>query len=224
MLVKTRMSRDPVAVSPDDSLAEALRLTREHRIRHLPVVQDGEVVGIVSDRDVRLAMPSPLAVADSDRADFLHRTPVSRVMTREVVTAGPLETVEDAARLLWRHRIGALPVVDGAGRLIGILSETDILDAFVELLGGAAAASRLEVGLPDRPGELARVLRIVGEELGLNVGSVMVPPMQKGEARRTAILHVSTIDPREAIAALEDAGYQVGWPSLETDLRGGEPR
>lgn len=220
MLVKHRMTRDPLVVSPEQTLADALRLTRARRIRHLPVVQDGAVVGMVSDRDVRLAMPSPLATADPERAAFLHRTHVRAVMAREVATVGPLETVEDAARLLVRRRIGALPVVDGHGRLIGILSETDILHAFVELLGPSGASSRLEVALPDRPGALSRALRIIGEDLGLNVGSVMVPPGPPGQPR-VAILHVATIDPREPIAALRADGFEVGWPTLDGEANAG---
>lgn len=220
MLVKNRMTRDPVVVAPDDSLAYALRLTREQRIRHLPVVQNGELVGIVSDRDLRTAMPSPLTVNDADRAAFLERTQVAEIMTREVVTAGPLDTVEDAATQLCRRRIGALPVVDAHGRLLGIVSEGDILHAFAEVLGAGGPSSRLEVSLSDRPGELARALHILGEELRLNVTSLMVVP-QTQQGRKTALVHVATIDPREAIQALERAGMTVGWPSLEADLRRG---
>lgn len=221
MLVKTRMTPDPVAVRPDDSLADALRLTREKRVRHLPVVADGALAGIVSDRDIRLAMPSPLTVADADRAGFLERTPVSGVMTREVITVGPFDTVEDAAVLLHRHRVGALPVVDAAGRLLGILTETDILHAFVEILGSGGPSSRLEVALPDRPGELSRALRVLGEEQRLNVSGVMVLPGVRPDGTKVAVVHVSAIDPRVAIGALERAGFAVGWPSLEWDLRTG---
>lgn len=221
MLVQDRMTRDPVAVSPDHTLADALRLTREHRVRHLPVVAGGALAGILSDRDVRLAMPSPLGEADADRAAFPGRTPVAEVMTRDVITVGPRETVEDAARLLHRHRIGALPVVDAEGRLLGILSETDVLRAFVELLGIATPSSRLEVALPDRPGELARAMGVLGE-LGLNVTGLMVPPAgRRADGRRVAVVHVNTIDPREAVEALERAGWEVGWPSLDADLRRG---
>ena len=220
MLVKNRMAANPVAVSPGDSLARALQLTREHRIRHLPVVEGGELVGILSDRDIRLAMPSPLAVADPDRAAFLERTTVAEMMTRDVITAGPNDTVEDAARELCRHRIGALPVVDAHGRLLGMVSETDVLQAFAEILSAGGPSSRLEVSLPDQPGQLARALRIVGEDLGLNITSLMVLP-KGAEGRKTAIVHVATIDPREAIEALEAAGAVVGWPSLEADLRKG---
>lgn len=209
------MNPEPLTVGPDDTLAHALRLTREHRVRHLPVVlADRELTGIVSDRDIRLAMPSPLTVADAERADFLERTPVAAVMTREVVTVLPKDTIEDAAKSLYRHRIGALPVVDPAGRLTGILSETDILHAFVQILGGAQPRSRIEIALADRPGQLARAIQIIGEELRLNIVSLVVPS-EAAQTRKTAIVHLSTIDPREAIRSLETAGFQVGWPTLD---------
>jgi acetoin utilization protein AcuB len=220
MLVKHRMSADVWSVQPGDTLAHALRLTREHRIRHLPVVRDGELAGIVSDRDMRLAMPSPLTVPDADRAAFLERTTVEQVMTREVITAGLLDTVEDAAKLLCRHRIGSLPVVDAHGRLLGMITETDVLTAFAEIFAAGGPSSRLEVRVPDRPGELARALGIVGGDLKLNVTSLMVQPRAEDGAK-TTIFHVGTIDPREAIEALERAGFAVGWPSLEADLRRG---
>ena len=220
MLVKHRMTADPVSVSPDDTLADALRLTREHRIRHLPVVRDGVLAGILSDRDLRTAMPSPLEAEDAERAARVGDTPVSGIMTAEVITAGPHDSVEDAAKLLCRHRIGALPVVDAHGALLGILSESDVLDAFVEILGPAGASSRLEIALPDRAGELARAMRVIGEEHGVNVCSLMVPPGEP-EAPRVAIVHVSTIDPRHLIAALQAEGFRVGWPSLEYGVREG---
>lgn len=213
------MHRDPFTVTPDDTLAHALQLTRRHRIRHLPVVlQGGALTGILSDRDIRLAMPSPLTVPDQERASFLERTPVAAVMSREVITVPPVETIEDAAKLLYQHRIGSLPVVNARGELEGILTETDILHAFVQLLGGAERASRLEVALPDRPGELARAIRVVGEQLRLNLVSVVLSPAPV-RGGKTAVLHVATIDPREAVNALEEAGFEVGWPSLDWDLR-----
>ena len=222
MLVKNRMHADPVSVTPGDTLAQALRLTREHRIRHLPVVRGGELVGILSDRDIRTAMPSPLEVEDAERAALLAGTSVREVMTAEVITTGPFDTVEDAAKLLCRHRIGALPVVDAHGRLLGMISESDVLTAFAEVLSAGGPSSRLELSISDRPGELAGLLHVLGDELKLNVTSLMVLPRGEG-GRKTAIVHVDTIDPREAIAALERAGAVVGWPSLEADLRRGMP-
>lgn len=224
MLVKHRMRSRPITVTPDDTLAHALRLTREHRIRHLPVIiATGELVGILSDRDIRLAMPSPLTVSDEERAGFLESTPIGAVMTREVITVSKLETIEDAARTLHRHRISSLPVVNARGDLEGILTETDILHAFVHLLGSSQGCSRIEVLIADRPGDLARALRIVSEQIGLNIVSLMVPSGAIGEPR-TAIINVATIDPREALGALEQAGFQVGWPSMENDLRSTVPQ
>ena len=220
MLVKNRMHADPVSVTPDDTLAQALRLTREHRIRHLPVVRGGELVGILSDRDIRSAMPSPLEIHDAGRTEAVAEIPVAQVMTAEVITSGPFDTVEEAAKLLCRHSIGALPVVDAHGRLLGMISETDVLTAFAEVLSAGGPSSRLEISISDRPGELAGLLHVLGDELKLNVTSLMVLPRGEG-GRKTAIVHVDTIDPREAIAALERTGAVVGWPSLEADLRRG---
>jgi acetoin utilization protein AcuB len=218
MLVKNRMTRDPVAVPADATLGEALRLMREHRVRHLPVVEGGEVVGMLSDRDLRLAMPSPLGMESAEDVAAAEGTPVADVMARGAITVGPFDTVEDAAVRMRRHRVGSLPVVDAGGALLGILTETDILQAFVEILTASGPSSRLEISLPDRPGELSRAMRVIGEELMINVNSVMVTG-RDAEGRKTAVVHLATIDPREAIAALERAGVRVGWPSLENDLR-----
>jgi acetoin utilization protein AcuB len=220
MLVRDCMNRELLTVTPDDTLAHALALTREHRVRHLPVVlSSGDVTGVVSDRDVRLAMPSPLTAADPDRTDFLERTPVAAIMAREVITVGPDETIEDAATRLYRHRIGCLPVVDAGQRLVGMLTDTDILYAFVRILGVAEGSSRIELALQDRPGELGRALTIIAEEARLNIVSVILPSLP-GQTEKTAILHLATIDPREAIEALESRGFTVGWPALSFDLRG----
>ncbi len=214
MLVKHRMSRDPVTVTPDDTLARALDLTRTHRIRHLPVVTAGSrLSGILSDRDIRLAMPSPLSEPDWNRADYLERTPIAAVMTREVVTVRGNVVIEDAARLLYRHRIGSLPVVTTGQVLEGILTETDILHAFVQLLGGGNPPPRVEIALADRPGELGRALQVLLDELGLNVDSLVVPSARR-TGRTSAIVHLDTPDPAAALAALEAAGFTVGSPAL----------
>jgi acetoin utilization protein AcuB len=220
MLVSDCMIRDVITVTPDDTLSTALALTRKHRIRHLPVVlENGDLAGILSDRDIRLAMPSPLTTPDPERTDFLERTSISVVMTRDVITASAYDTIEDAAKLLYRHRIGAIPIVDAYQRMQGILSETDILRAFVRILGVSEPSSRIELALQDQPGELGRALTIISEGCGLNVVSVLVPSEGK-DGQKLAILHLSTIDPREAIDGLEAAGYIVGWPTLASPLQG----
>lgn len=212
------MQREVVTVTPDDTLATALKLTRKHRVRHLPVVLgNGILAGILSDRDIRLAMPSPLTTADAERTDFLEATAIAGIMTREVVTIGPDETIEAAAKLLYQHRIGSLPVIGPAAQqLLGILTETDILHALVRLLGVAEASSRIEIFLPDHPGELSRALSVIGDTKGVNVVSIVVPSYREGDGK-TAIVNLATIDPREVISALHEAGYDAGWPALSRE-------
>ncbi len=219
MLVKDFMTRDPITLGPDDSLARAVEITQTRRIRHLPVIAGGKrLAGLISDRDIRLATPSPLVPGEAQRTESWERTPVAAVMTRDVITVSPDEPIEDAAHLLCKHRIGSLPVVDGEGKLQGIVTHTDLLGALIQTLGGNEPSSRIEVALPDEPGELARAMRVVGEELGINIATIVVPA-QQGDRRKIAILHLNTIDPRQAINGLEAAGFSVGWPSLDADLR-----
>jgi acetoin utilization protein AcuB len=220
MLVTKRMTLDPVSIAPDAPLREALRLTREHRIRHLPVVSGGDLVGIVSDRDLRLALPSSVEDADAAGTARVEESPVSGVMTANVITVGPGDTLEDAAVRMRRHRVGALPVVDAAGALLGIVTESDVIAAFVEVFTASGPSSRLEIALTDRAGELSRAVRVIGEELRLNINSIMVNRPDRPGGERTAVVHVATIDPREAIAALRRIGCTVGWPTLASSVEG----
>jgi acetoin utilization protein AcuB len=212
------MQREVITVTPDDTLATALKLTRKHRIRHLPVVlANGNLAGILSDRDIRLAMPSPLTTPDAERTDFLEATAIAGIMTRDVIAIGPDEPIEAAAKLLYQHRIGSLPVIEDASmRLQGILTETDILYALVRLLGVGEPSSRIEILLQDEPGELGRALSVIGETKGVNVVSVVVPSYRELDGK-IALVNLATIDPREVVEALGEAGYPVGWPALSRD-------
>jgi len=120
--IREIMSRRVVTVTPDTTLGEARHLLAEHRIRRLPVMIGRRLVGIVSDRDVRSASASH------------DRTPVAQIMTRNVVTATSQMRVDEAARIMLDGRFGGLPVVDGGGELTGIVTETDLLRALIDVL------------------------------------------------------------------------------------------
>lgn len=137
MRVADRMKTALILVTPSHSVRTAWKLLREHQIRHLPVVEEEKLVGIITDRDVRLVFPSALTSGPSERDphDALEKLSVREIMTKQVVTVDPETSVTDAARLLLERRIGCLPVVQG-NRLVGIITKTDILTAFVEIWEG----------------------------------------------------------------------------------------
>ena len=140
MRVRELMTDAVITARPDMPVLDARHSMVEHRIRHLVVTSDGgELLGIVTDRDIRLNLPSQATSLSVWEMNYLlTRLTVEKVMTTSVITVGPDRSARDAAELILDHRIGALPVVDG-GRLIGIVTETDLLRAFVKSadLGGS---------------------------------------------------------------------------------------
>lgn len=215
MLVRSRMTSHVRTVTPETTLAQALGITRAHGIRYLPVLHARRLVGLVSGRDLRLAVPPAWAADRDELLRALDERTVGEVMVQEIVTVRPDTPLEDAARALYTHRIGCLPVLDD-GVLVGILTETDVLRAFTELFGDGAGSVRVEVQMPNRPGELARVMRLIGIEHRINIGGMVVPPMQ-GTPDCRVILKLQTETPQQIVAALRKIGYRVGSPSLETD-------
>lgn len=218
MLVRSRMTPNVLTVSPETTLGEALAMTREHNIRHLPVVDNGTLVGLVTDRDLRLAAP-PVWATDTDyaalRATFENKK-VADVMTSKAIVATTEDTpIEDAARLLYEHRIGCVPVMRDS-ELVGIVTETDVMRAFVELFGSTEQTSRIEVRIPNRPGELSRVVRAVGVDHKLNISGLVMPPIAAGE-EAIVIMHVQTPNADVLVEHLRQIGYTVGSPSLDLE-------
>lgn len=206
MLVQDIMERQVVTINPRTALPEALRLLQQRRIRHLPVLENGELVGIISDRDLKRAMASPATSLTVHELQYLlDRLRIGEIMTRGVITIGPMMPVEAAARLMVQEKISALPVTEGA-RLVGIVTETDLLQLLVEAMGAAEPSSRLDVLLGDRPSALVEVVRAV-EDAGLRISSIVTFPARGG--MKTAVVRLATIDPGPAVRALEARGYAV---------------
>jgi acetoin utilization protein AcuB len=133
MRVHALMTAHPITVPPTTSVVEARALMTARQIRHLLVTADDRLVGIVTDRDIRLNLPSPAtSLSVWEMNHLLAKLTVEQVMTRSVVTIDPIRDVRDAARIMVERKIGALPVV-ADDRLVGILTETDLLHAFVTL-------------------------------------------------------------------------------------------
>ncbi|OEH86965.1 acetoin utilization protein AcuB [Desulfuribacillus stibiiarsenatis] len=207
MLIEEIMKKNVVTASPEDSLATALRISKENRIRHLPVVENQVLVGMISDRDLRDVCPSRLVNEDQD--DLLQRTKLKDIMITNVITAHPLDFVEDAASVIYEFRIGCLPVIQ-KGKLVGIVTETDILHTLVELMGVNQPSSHIEVDVTDKPGMLAEVA-LIFKNLNINVTSVYLKPSKK-TGQKTLVFRVQTMDPRRICTAIEKAGYTVKGP------------
>lgn len=134
MRVGHRMTRNPITIPPETPLKVASEIFEEHRIRHLPVLDREKLVGIVTDRDIRHALPSGATSLEIHQLRCLFgEVEVQEVMTKRVVTVTPDTPVEEAARLMVEKKIGGLPVLEGE-RLVGIITETDLLTALVDLL------------------------------------------------------------------------------------------
>jgi acetoin utilization protein AcuB len=212
LLVRDSMTREVVTISPQTTAAEALALCREKGIRHLPVMEEGRLAGMVSDRDLRSATP---ALGDPARAEALQNIRVRGVMVRDVLTAHPEDPIEQAANTMREKKIGCLPVLE-AGELVGILTSSDVMEALVYLIGAHEPGSRVEVLMPDRPGTLAGVAGLFGE-LGINIVSVVAGARQEAPEGgllegRIGIFKIDTINPMEAVDVLQQAGYRVLWP------------
>jgi acetoin utilization protein AcuB len=209
MLVEKRMKRDPVAVSPEDSFRHAMTLIRQKGIRHLPVVEAGRLVGIVTDRDIRQTSPSPATSLEIHELHYLlEKVKIREIMTKKVYTVTPDSPIEEAARLMLQHKIGGLPVLH-AGRVVGIITETDILAAFVDVMGIQQEQTRLELVLEDRPGAFLEVCRIIQEQGGDIVSVVTATAAHHGEQTKVLVFRLEGVQVDPLVTRLESSGHTV---------------
>jgi len=209
MLVDKRMKRDPVTVSPEDSFRQAMTLIRQKGIRHLPVVEGAQLVGIVTDRDIRQTSPSPATSLEIHELHYLlEKVKIREIMTKKVYTVTPETPIEEAARLMLQHKIGGLPVVE-AGRVVGIITETDILSAFVEVMGIQQEQTRLELVLEDRPGAFLEVCRVIQEGGGDIVSVVTATATHHGKQTKVLIFRLEGVQVDGLVKSLEAGGHTV---------------
>jgi len=167
MLVRERMSKNPYTVQADTPVEEALKKMREFHIRRLPVLdKSGKLVGIVSEKDLLYASPSPAtSLAIYEMHYLLSKLTAAEVMTKDVITVAEDTPVEDAARIMTDHKIGGLPVMRG-DQLVGIITETDLFKLFLELLGARQKGVRLTMLVPDVKGTLAKITAAIAQQGG----------------------------------------------------------
>ncbi|HNB35838.1 MAG TPA: CBS and ACT domain-containing protein [Anaerolineales bacterium] len=160
------MSHPPITVSPDLPVHDALAMFRKEHIRRAPVVKDGKMVGIVSERDLLNASPSPVTTLSVWEMNYLlSKVTVKQVMSKKVTTVDVNTPIEEAARIMADTKIGGLPVMR-SGKLVGIITETDLFKIFLELMGARTKALRVTAAIDDKPGALAKVTKAVSDAGG----------------------------------------------------------
>ena len=204
MLVGERMSRPPIVIGPEMSIHDALALFKKERIRRAPVIKGGKLVGIVSDKDLLNASPSPATTLSVWEMNYLlSKLTVSEVMTKQVTTVAEDTPIEEAARIMADNKIGGLPVVKGS-RVVGIITETDLFKLFIELMGAREKGVRVTALVEDQPGMLAQVTKsitdaggnfiafgqFVGEDANSRILTFKINGMNEAQVRKILAPHI----------------------------------
>ncbi len=213
MLVREWMTPDPVTIGPDTPVLEAIKLLKEKGFRRLPIVEGGRLVGIVTDKDLKDAMPSKATTLSVWELNYLlSKLTVSEVMAKPVITVQADEPLEEAALLMEEYKVGGLPVLEG-DRLVGMITITDVLRAFIEVMGMKEGGVRITFDVPDRPGALAQAAQAVPP-----ANIVSVATAGKHDGMRRIVMRVTGEDAEGVPGRLKAAGETV------VDVRKTEPR
>ncbi len=208
MFVSRSMTQKVITTGPEADVFDAYEKMTQNRIRHLPVIDaDGRLIGIVTDRDIRSALPysmmkDPARTAETEKVKDLK---VMDIMTADPKTIGPHHTIQDALVLIQELRVGALPVVDKEGKLKGILSVRDLLRAFINVLGFGQPGTLLCILVEEKVGQMKKIVDAITEE-GISFGSVLVARYFEKD-KRAVFPYLLTQNVARIKRKLKDLGY-----------------
>jgi acetoin utilization protein AcuB len=208
MFVSRSMTQKVITTGPEADVFDAYEKMSQNRIRHLPVIgADGRLIGIVTDRDIRSALPysmikDPARTAETEKVKDLK---VKDIMTTDPKTIGPHHTIQDALVLIQELRVGALPVVDKEGKLKGILSVRDLLRAFINVLGFGQPGTLLCILVEEKVGQMKKIVDAITEE-GISFGSVLVARYFEKD-KRAVFPYLLTQNVARIKRKLKDLGY-----------------
>ncbi|MCA0251989.1 MAG: CBS domain-containing protein [Actinobacteria bacterium] len=206
MFVKLRMTAHPFTVTPETTLPEAIALMEAKGVRHLPVVREGRVVGVLAPSDIAAAGPSKATTFAAGEINYLlAKLKVAKVMTRDPLTISPDALLEEAAVLMRDNKVEILPVVEEE-RLVGVITESAILDAFIEILGFRDPGTRLTVDATDAPGVLSQLATVTATH-DANIQHLAV---YRGEGDRSiVVVGVNSLNTDDIEADLARLGFSV---------------
>lgn len=204
MFVKNKMTRNPHTISPDQTIPDAHAIMVENGVKRLPVMKNNKLVGIVSREDIQSASPSKATTFSVGEITYLlSKTKIKHIMSKKIVTISPDALLEEAATLMRDQRVGFLPVVED-DKLVGIITESDIFDSFIELLGFREKGTRLTIEAIDEPGIMSNLTSIISK-FGANITRVAV---YRGEHGKSAIVvGINSMDTSEIEKTIEENGF-----------------
>lgn len=202
MYVKNHMTPNPYTLDPDSTIADALDLMRNKKIRRLPVVKNGNLVGIVTERKLLEVSPSPATSLSIFEINYLlSKTKIDSIMTKNVVTVSPESLLEEAAVLMRDNDIGALPVVQD-GKLVGIITETNIFDAFISILSFREKGTRLTIFIDqDRPGLLEKISGIIAK-YNINISHLVFYDNE-------LVIKLDSLDVENVVEQIKSSGFKI---------------
>lgn len=207
MFVKTKMTTNPFTVSPDQTIPEAHEIMTQHNVKRLPVMHKGKLVGVVSKEDIDRYTPSEATSLSMGEITYLlTNTKIKRIMSKDLVTISPDALLEEAATLMRDNKVSFLPVVDNKNKMVGIITESDIFDSFIELLGFREPGTRLTIEAIDEPGIMSNLTSIIGQ-YGANITRIAV---YRGESGKSAIVvGLNSYNTSEIEKAIEEHGFTI---------------
>ena len=206
MFVKERMTVNPVTTSENTPVFEAGELMRKHNISRLPVTRDGKLVGIVTEEDLLKVSPSAATTLNVWELNYvLSKLQVKEAMTKNPLTIDPEATLEEAAVLMRDKNVGALPVVE-SGKLVGIITESNIFDAFLDLMGLKQTGTRITIDVEDKIGAIADLTEIIKKQ-GISIISLAL--FHHDNLSGQLVLRLDNVKSDPLVAELKSKGYKI---------------
>ena len=207
MFVANRMTKNPVTVTPDTGVDEAARLMKKNGFRRLPVVEDGTLVGFLNDKDIMRVAPSPATTLSRyEELSLLSKLKIREVMQSPVITVGEDAALEQAALIMYENKIGGLPVVSSVGAVVGVITETDIFKAFVDIMDLHAGKTRFTIHTDNKVGVVHDISGIFAEK-GYNIDTVVTCAQKDGSYEIVILGDFKEVDALKQ--DIEAHGYEV---------------
>ena len=207
MFVINRMTKNPMTVTADTKVDEVAHLMKKHNFRRLPVVDDGKLVGFLSDSDLMRVAPSPATTLSRYEINsLLAKICVRDIMKKDVVSVNVDATIEEAALIMYKNKIGGMPVVSNMGAVVGVITETDIFKTFVDVMGLADGKTRITLEVTDKIGVVKDIAEIFGQ-VGVSIDSLITCKKENNKYEIVIRGDITNID--DIKAKLEAKGYKV---------------